>query len=43
MENRCFEVEGYAALTNPDCEDVKQVFELQLAVIGGGCVEYCPY
>jgi hypothetical protein len=43
MENQCFEAEGYAALVNPEREEVKQVFELQLALIGGGCVEYCPY
>jgi hypothetical protein len=43
MENQCFDLEGDAVPVNVECGEIKEVFELQLAVIGGGCVEYCPY
>jgi hypothetical protein len=23
--------------------DLKELLDLQLSVVGGGCVEYCPY
>lgn len=43
MENHYFNLEECAAPVNPDCGEIKEVFDLQLALIGGGCVEYCPY
>lgn len=41
MENQAFEIEQVEAEEN--CQQLMELFDLQLAIVGGGCVEYCPY
>jgi hypothetical protein len=43
MENQILELEQTEIQQNQNGPEIKELFELQLAVIGGGCVEYCPY
>jgi hypothetical protein len=41
MESQALEIAQVEA--QQDRPEVVELFDLQLAVVGGGCVEYCPY
>lgn len=41
MENQALEIEHVT--TEQQCQQIVELFDLQLAIVGGGCVEYCPY
>jgi hypothetical protein len=43
MENQNLMLERVEFQSVQDGEEIKEIFELQLATVGGGCVEYCPY
>lgn len=43
MESQILGLEQTEIQQDQNDAEIKQLFELQLAVIGGGCVEYCPY
>jgi hypothetical protein len=41
MENQALEIEQVPA--EQHCQQIVELFDGQLAIVGGGCVEYCPY
>lgn len=43
MENQILGLEQIEIQSAQDSQEIKELFELQLATVGGGCVEYCPY
>lgn len=43
MENQLLARTEGEAPTLVDCGEIEELFDFQLAIIGGGCVEYCPY
>jgi hypothetical protein len=43
MENQILGLELIETQSIEDSQKIKELFELQLVTVGGGCVEYCPY
>jgi hypothetical protein len=43
MENQTVVLEQVEFQSVQDGHETKVLSELQLATVGGGCVEYCPY
>lgn len=42
MENQWAMTEAETS-TAFDSHQIEELLDLQLALVGGGCVEYCPY
>ena len=43
MENVVLEIEGNTDYQNQTADVIDELGALQLAIIGGGCAEVCPY